>query len=152
MRYSSQQRLSVSTKVCGPQFPRSNSFSCKTTRKLSFMTWTDYRITAPQYFFVFKVYITTVLILQLAELSSVCKLELRHFPFDDYPEHVRQLKSFAWKILVIAVSMRCFIFLLQFEFSNSQDYSYFFRLGCIPGVRYDCILRHVDLLFGKRFS
>ena len=35
------------------------------------------------------------------EVSSYCNVELRPFPFDEYPPHVKQLHNFAWKPIIV---------------------------------------------------
>lgn len=47
-------------------------------------------------------------------MKNVCKLELRVFNFDLYPSHVRNLKTYAFKVLAIAVSK----FYINFIFFN----------------------------------
>ncbi|KAI1709613.1 hypothetical protein Ddc_13792 [Ditylenchus destructor] len=36
------------------------------------------------------------------ELKTWCNVEYHKFPFEEYPDHVRNLKNFAWKMLLIA--------------------------------------------------
>ena len=36
------------------------------------------------------------------QLTSYCNVELRNFPFEKYPDHVRDLKTYAWKPLVVS--------------------------------------------------
>ncbi|KAJ1364117.1 hypothetical protein KIN20_024134 [Parelaphostrongylus tenuis] len=44
----------------------------------------------------------------VAELKEKCLVELRDFPFHNYPNHVRDLMEFRWKPLLIAMTVKEF--------------------------------------------
>ncbi|CAJ0939208.1 unnamed protein product, partial [Mesorhabditis belari] len=43
-----------------------------------------------------------------AEINGFCNVELRKFPFDVYPQYVRQLAEYRWKPIVIAETLKEF--------------------------------------------
>ncbi|XP_071853026.1 uncharacterized protein [Apostichopus japonicus] len=42
------------------------------------------------------------------KVRQLCDVELRRFPFNNYPDHVRKLHSFAWKPIIINLSLNEF--------------------------------------------
>ncbi|XP_052788483.1 uncharacterized protein LOC128223231 [Mya arenaria] len=57
----------------------------------------------PKYASQFKliVYDMGMSIRQLKVLKAKCRCELRRFPFEDFPEHVRQLRTYAFKPIIV---------------------------------------------------
>lgn len=38
---------------------------------------------------------------QVEKMMKICSCEVRQFPFDKYPEHVKEMKGYAWKPLIV---------------------------------------------------
>ena len=42
------------------------------------------------------------------QLSSLCNVEVRSFPFHQYPPHIAKLKTYSWKPIIIHVSITAY--------------------------------------------
>lgn len=49
---------------------------------------------------------------QLNQLKKYCRCDVRQFPFDSFPKHIRNLSSCGWKPLIIQLLMREFDFVM----------------------------------------
>jgi hypothetical protein len=49
----------------------------------------------------------------MSELNGICRLEVRAFNFEQLPKNLRGLRTFAWKVLILAVIFNYFLIIFH---------------------------------------